>query len=111
MTGVVSLSGAVRSMTWMPPSWIAVVRSVSRDMAGGSCLRCRLAGAAGMPPRPTKRRGQHAGRHRLKSCVLDRVAVLHQSRRGRRVRESCYGHNMTEKKAVLNVTVDESLAE
>ena len=34
MTGVVSLSGAVRSMTWMPPSLIAVVRSVSRDMAG-----------------------------------------------------------------------------
>jgi len=38
-------------------------------------------------------------------------AVLHQSQADRAVRESCYIHNMAEKKAVLNVTVDESLAE
>jgi predicted transcriptional regulator len=41
----------------------------------------------------------------------DRVAVLHQLQAARRSRESCYIHNMVEKKAVLNVTVDESLAE
>ena len=56
MTGVVSLSGAVRSMTWMPPSLIAVVRSVSRDMRLLSW--CWPARAAGMPPRPDKRRGR-----------------------------------------------------
>ena len=34
ITGVVSFKGAVRSMTWMLPSLIAVVRSLSRDMRG-----------------------------------------------------------------------------
>ena len=57
MTGVVSLSGAVRSMTRMPPSLIAVVSSVSRDMAGAP-VSGRATGAAGMPPRHNKRRGR-----------------------------------------------------
>src|ERR1700734_2245601 len=63
-----------------------------------------------MSPRQNKRRGRH-GRTPASQVASDCVVVLHQLQAGRTVGESCYIHNMAEKKAVLNVTVDESLAE